>query len=280
MTREALPREYKLATALYPGPDWKAARVDEGGQFHLVLVAEGEAVMRMSRTAEAARQMQRRVDLVQALEGRFSFQLPAALSEVWHGDGCSAVIQRYVPGAPHLPHTGDATRLRAVLEELAAVEVGPLAPLLAPPFSFRGPWTAPKIEATLEALPAELAGAAQRVLDALPGFEAVAPALVHGDLAGHNMRWRDGELLGILDWDLAAAWDPALNTAYLGLWHGAHLLEDIAPSLDVAWRARIWLGAMSLESVYDASLNPGRDSAALIGKIRPRLMAAAEAARG
>ena len=280
MTREALPHEYELANTLFPGPDWRAARMDEGGQFHLVLVAEGRAVMRMSRTAEAAAQMQRRVDLLQALSGRFSFQLPTALSEVWHGEDFSAVIQRYIPGAAHPPHAGDATRLRAVLEELAAVDVGPLARLLAPPFSFRGPWSPQKVDATLGALPSALVGAATRVLDTIAAFAAVPPALVHGDLAGHNMRWSEGRLLGVLDWDLAAAWDPALNTAYLCLWHGTDLLEAIAPGPEAAWRARMWLGAMALESVYDASLTPERDFAALLAKIGPRLGAAAAAARG
>lgn len=278
MTREALPHEYELANALFPGPDWKAARVDEGGQFHLVLVARDQAVMRMSRTAEAAADMQRRVDLVQALSGTFSFQLPTALSQVWHGKDFSAVIQRYVPGAAHPPHTGDVVRLRSVLEELAAVDVRPLAALLAPPFSFRGPWTAQKIDATLKALPPDLVDAARRVLDTIPAFETVPASLVHGDLAGHNMRWHDGELHGVLDWDLAAAWDPALNTAYLAAWHGADVLDAIAPSQKEAWRARIWLGAMALESVFDASLNPNRDIGALIDKIGPRLVAAAAAA--
>ena len=35
-------------------------------------------------------------------------------------------------------------------------------------------------------------------------------------------------MAGILDWDLAAAWDPALNAAYLGLWHGPDVLPSIA----------------------------------------------------
>ncbi|GAA1876105.1 hypothetical protein GCM10009715_23530 [Paeniglutamicibacter psychrophenolicus] len=278
MSREALPRELRLADALFPGPDWKKGHVDEGGQFHLVLVAPGEAVMRMSRTPGAARDMQRSVDLVEALSGRFSFLLPTALSEVWHGEGFSAVIQRYVPGAAHPPHTGDPAALRAVLEELAAVDPRPIAHLLAPPFSFRGPWTGAKADATLAALPADLAGAAALVLEAIKAFASAPVSLVHGDLAGHNMRWSGGTLRGIIDWDLASAWDPALNTAYLSMWHGADVIDAIAPNPQESWRARIWLGAMALESVYDASLNPGRDLAPLVEKVGPRLLAAAAAA--
>lgn len=279
MKREATPWEIELATTLHPGADWNAAHVDTGGQFHEVLVAPEEAVMRMSRTPEAAAAMQRRVDLVQALEGQFSFLLPSALGRVWHDADFSAVIQRYVPGAAHLPHAGDATALRRVLAELASVEVGELEELLAPPFAFRGTWTPDKIESTIKVLPQDLGVAAQQVLDAVDSFAEVPVSLVHGDLAGHNMRWREGTLLGVIDWDLAAAWDPALNTAYLALWHGHDFIETIAPSVQEAWRARIWLGAMGLESVFDASLDPQRDLSGLISKIAPRLLKAAAAAR-
>lgn len=278
MSTEAQSKARELAHALYPGPDWNAAHVEEGGQFHRVLVAENEAVMRMSRTPQAARHMQRRVDLVGSLRGQFSFRLPTALSQVWHGEEFSAVIQRYVPGAAHRPHTGDAVSLRRILDELASVDIRPLEGLLSPPFSFRGPWTAPKVVATMEALPPVLRAPAQRVLDTVATFAEVPATLVHGDLAGHNMRWIEGRLPGILDWDMAAAWDPALNTAYLALWHGEGFIEAIAPDPDVAWRARVWLGAMSLESVFDATLDPRKDIDALVGKIGPRLAMAATAA--
>lgn len=235
--------------------------------------------MRMSRTPSAARDMQRRVDLIEALSGEFTFSLPTALSKVWHGEGFSAVIQGYVPGAAHPPHNGDPAALGDVLEELAAVDLGPIADLLAPPFSFRGPWTGPKIDATLAALSVDLRGAAALVLETIPDFASVPVSLVHGDLAGHNMRWSEGRLRGIIDWDLASAWDPALNTAYLSMWHGADFIDAIAPNPEEAWRARVWLGAMALESVYDASLNHGRDLGSLVEKIGPRLLAAADAAR-
>lgn len=278
MSIEAQSTVRELAHALYPGPDWNAAHMDEGGQFHRVLVAENEAVMRMSRTPQAARHMQRRVDLVGSLAGRFSFRLPTALSRVWHGAEFSAVIQRYVPGTAHRPRTGDAASLRRILDELASVDVRPLEDLLSRPFSFRGPWTAAKVAATMGALPPDLRAPARRVLGTVASFAQVPASLVHGDLAGHNMRWSEGRLLGVLDWDLAAAWDPALNTAYLALWHGEGFIEAIAPSPDVAWRARVWLGAMNLESVFDATLDPGKDIDALVRKIRPRLAMAARAA--
>ena len=54
MARPPLPHETALAEALFPGPDWASGTVQEGGQSHLVLVARGEAVLRMARTPEAA----------------------------------------------------------------------------------------------------------------------------------------------------------------------------------------------------------------------------------
>lgn len=144
MTRAAHPSEYELAASLMPGPDWKSARMEEGGQFHLVLIAPGEAVLRISRTPEAAKDMQRRVDLVQALETSFTFELPTALSEVFHGDDFSAVVQRYIPGRAHPPHSGEASTLRGIIEELASVNLAKITGLLAEPFAFAGPWNEEK----------------------------------------------------------------------------------------------------------------------------------------
>ena len=280
MIRKPLPEEVALAQRLHPGPAWEAAHVNEGGQFHVVLVAENEAMLRMSRTAEAARQMQRRVDLVEALAPRVGFALPTALGPVWHGEGCSAVVQRFIPGGAHAPHSGDATALRNLVEELAGIEIAPLAHLLAPPFAFNGPWTPTKTEETLRSLPAGLVPDAELVLGAIAGFAGIPPALVHGDLAGHNVHWMGNRLVGVLDWDLAAAWDPALNSAYLALWHGEAMLGHIAPTAREEWRARVWLGAMSLESIYDVRLSndPARLEA-MVSKVAGRIQRAAAAAR-
>lgn len=265
---------------MYPGPAWQHARVEEGGQFHLVLVAAGQAVLRMSRTPEAASQLQRRVDLVEALAPQLGFELPTALTPVWHGDECSAVVQRFIPGTVHPPLQGDRFQLGSLVEELAGVDLEPLDGLLAPPFAFRGPWTEAKTEATLGLLPVSLAADALQVLATVASFSRIPPALVHGDLAGHNVHWLKGRLVGVLDWDLAAAWDLAPNSAYLGLWHGEELLDEIAPTPEEAWRARVWLGAMSLESIYDLSLGAHRSRVeAMVSKVAARIQRAAAAAR-
>ncbi|GHD07827.1 phosphotransferase family protein [Zhihengliuella salsuginis] len=305
--REPYESEIALAERLYPGPDWRGGRVAEGGQFHLVLVAEGRAVLRMARDAAQAADLVRRTALVDALAAQLPFPVPRSLTGVWSATGPdddgarraqpddggpgrvvpAAVVQEFIDGAAHEPHTGDAATLRELLEALAAVDIVPLRHLLAPPFAYGGPWTESKVAATLDALgghaPDAATGAAAvvdaaRVLAALREFDDVPASLVHGDLAGHNVHWVGGRISGILDWDLAAAWDPALNVAYLAAWHGRDLVGALARDADEARRARVWDGAMRLEVVYNATLRTDApDWPKLVRQAAPRLEDAAAA---
>ncbi|MFC7402963.1 aminoglycoside phosphotransferase family protein [Citricoccus sp. GCM10030269] len=297
----------RLATA-----DWSTGVVEEGGQFHRVLVLPGIGAVRMARTAEAADRLPVRTALVQALAAtaELPFALPVPLTEVTVGpDGRAAVVQEYLPGQAHPPHQGDPAVLCRVCEVLRNIETAPLEPYLAPPFAFRGPWTPDKVSA-VQTLPdrlrsvhgedvwpdADFAETVRRLTEAVVRWTedpVVPPSLVHGDLAGHNMRWEPvdlaavgrrspamagstgWQLTGILDWDLATVWDPALNPAYLCLWHGEDLVDDVARDRFEAQRARVWLGAMALELLYDASLREGTHHPAnwtkLLRKVLPRL---------
>lgn len=328
VARAAAARPLASAVAADPGlparlaaADWSQGVVDEGGQFHRVLLLPGTAAVRITRTARAAELLPDRMAVVGILgtTPALGVSVPAPLTEVVGPaeglrEGTAGVVQEFLPGQPHPPHEGDPAVLRGVCETLAGLETAPLAPHLGPPFAFRGPWTAQKV-AAVQAMPARLARADGS--DAWTGAGAacpdqwadtvatltgtvtdwthrpvVPPSLVHGDLAGHNMRWqRRGSggaeawvLTGILDWDLAAVWDPALNPAYLALWHGEDTLEEIARDAGEALRARVWLGAMALESIYDASLReePGRPEGRpnwpkLLRKVLPRIERAAAA---
>jgi hypothetical protein len=303
----------RLATA-----DWSAGTVEEGGQFHRVLVLPGVGAVRMARNAAAAERLPANVALVQALAttARLPVALPVPLTEVVTGaDGTAAVVQEYLPGQGHPPHEGDPVVLRRLCETLAVVDTTALAPHLGPPFAYRGPWTGARVR-TVQELPARLRDAygggswdaewaaghptvsaaafpetVEELLRTLVGWTqdpVVAPSLVHGDLAGHNMRWeRSGQawtLTGILDWDLASAWDPALNPAYLSLWHGEEKLAAIARDPAEARRARIWLGWMALETLDDAAGREGTGSPAnwprLLRKVLPRIGRAVTALRG
>lgn len=219
------------------------------------------------------------------------------------------VVQRYVPGQAHPPHCGRPEDLREICRVLAAVDTTSLRPHVAQPFAFRGPWTPTKIAGLLD-LPQRLEQYDSAVPwpDFFPSctlnrFEStvhritatvqrwtqqpvVPPSLVHGDLAGHNMCWLPvpGEdrwrLNGILDWDLACLWDPALNPAYLSLWHGEEKLGQLCLDDDEHHRARVWLAAMALESLYDAGLRleqiAPKKWRRLLNRTLPRLERAAD----
>lgn len=278
--------------------DWPAGHVEESGQFHRVLVLPDVAVLRMTRMAEAgaapgtcwapddspAFHLPRRMRLLEVLAERgLPFAVPAPLSEVWHAETdagmplTAAVLQPYLPGQPHPPHEGDPAALRAIVDVLDTVDVQAedVAAGLGSAWAFRGPWTDARIESLLrlaEALPAEHAPAlpadwetaVERITTTARTWSscpAVAPRLVHGDLAGHNMRWRPvpgpgtevtWTLAGVLDWDLAHAGDPARNVADLAIWHGQDLIDAIARDPDEADRARVWLGNAALEALDDA----------------------------
>ncbi|MFC4430688.1 hypothetical protein [Citricoccus alkalitolerans] len=210
--------------------DWPAGVVDEGGQFHRVLVLPGVGAVRIPRTPEAAAHLSDHMATLKILgtTAALPFAVPVPLTEVvGEADGLpagmAAVVQEYLPGEAHPSHTGEVRWQRA--------PVG------------------------------------NREGDGTDGDG--------GD------RWA---LTGILDWDLAAVWDPALNPAYLALWHGEDKLEAIARDADEALRGRVWLGWMALETIYDASLREGSTSDTppanwpkLLRKVLPRVERATEA---
>lgn len=248
---------------------------------------------------DPAAQLDRRLAFLDGLaavlaEHGVAWAVPVAYSEPVPAGTGAAVLQRFLPGGPHPPHEGDPATLRRLRDEIAAVDVTDprIAPHLGRPFAFRGPWTperADHVAGVPERLAPRLgawpgddvdarvgaggwAAAVARLAGAVTAWTQdppVPPSLVHGDLAGHNMRWRAmpadagapgdvrWEPAGVIDWDLACAWDPALNVAYLCLWHGEEKVEAVAADAAEARRARVWLGAMALETLDDAAARDG-----------------------
>ena len=278
MSRPATEEELSIARQLRPDLSWENAGVNEGGQFHKVVIANPDSVIRMARTIDATEEMPRSIKLLELVSDQLDYQIPVATSQIQTVDSLGSVAMSFIPGSAHEPHYGDPKVLGKLVSDLAQVELEPLREHLASPFAFRGPWTDERQQQCFDALPEELRGPASSLWAQLDELAQVPPSLVHGDLAGHNMHWVDEELIGILDWDLAAAWDPALNTAYLSLWHGLEMVDLIAPSPDEAHRAKIWLGLMSLERLSDTlsrTDNPKTDK--LLRKIGPRIENAAQA---
>lgn len=278
MSRPATEEELSIARQLRPDLSWEHASVNEGGQFHKVVIANPDSVIRMARTIDATEEMPRSIKLLELVSDQLDYQIPVATSQIQTVDSLGSVAMSFIPGSAHEPHYGDPKILGKLVSDLAQVELEPLREHLASPFAFRGSWTDERQQQCFDALPEELRGPASSLWAQLDELAQVPPGLVHGDLAGHNMHWVDEELIGILDWDLAAAWDPALNTAYLSLWHGLEMVDLIAPSPDEAHRAKIWLGLMSLERLSDTlsrTDNPKTDK--LLRKIGPRIENAAQA---
>lgn len=281
MSRPATSGELQIARQLCPDLSWENAAVNEGGQFHKVVIGNPQAVIRMARSPAATEQMPRTVELLSLLESQLNYQIPVAVSEILHVDGLSSVAMSFIPGSAHEPHYGDPKVLGQLVKELAEVPLEQISAHLAKPFSFRGEWTQARQQQCFDALPKELRAPATALWDQLDILAQVPAGLVHGDLAGHNMHWIDEKLIGILDWDLAAAWDPALNTAYLSLWHGLEMVDLISPNSEEAHRAKIWLGLMSLERLSDTlSRSDNPKMGKLMRKIGPRILTAAQSING
>ena len=226
----------------------------------MILIADELAVARLPR--KTTPQLARTIRLIEQLE--LPWLLPRALSAVDDG-----VLQTYIPGTAHPHGTGDPGTLADIINVFADYDTTGLA--LNAPFAQRGRFT----KAMLTALDAVVEDhMAREIAEHVHGWtdDGVGAGLVHGDLAGHNMHWVDGELVGILDWDYAARWDTALNATYLSLWHGVDL-EAITPT---PHRARVWSGALGLYSLanaltWDISAAGWRR---LNKKVQPRILAA------
>ncbi|WP_022869250.1 phosphotransferase [Yaniella halotolerans] len=243
--------------------DWQQANVVERGKDHVLVIAEGLAVARIPRRNDP--ELARKTRLLEEL--RLPWQVPTPLSSV---DG--GVLQAYIPGSAHPHHSGNATTLATVVQTLERYDTSGLS--LGQPFAQRGRITDEMLVRLDSAVEHDMHRAIAEHIHAWTD-EGVGAGLVHGDLAGHNMHWVDGELIGILDWDYAAVWDTALNATYLNLWHGVALEEFSA----VPNRARVWSGALGLYSLADAlswDVSPG-GWRRLNAKVQPRIQRAYQA---
>lgn len=256
--RDGLSEDAAKAVAAVVLPGIKVAghvSVEAGGE-HLVVVAAGVGVVRIAKTAHAAALMGRRARLLDALRGAgLPFVVPEPLGEVVTVDGHTALALSWVPGSVHPRGDGDPAVLARVLHALRNVDLAALDGLLDQPHGYAGGdrW-AELMARAVDALPADARDDARRRLDDALALPAVPAALVHGDLAGHNMRWNDRHLVGVIDWDWAAGWDPAVDAACLG-WHG---WAAVAAAVDPTTyrRARIWHRTFGIEQLVASWLRP------------------------
>ena len=247
-----------LATAseLLPGLDRGRASLEFGVE-HVVVVAPEVGVVRISRAPGNRPVMERRVELLSEL-GRagLPFAVPEPLSEVAVVDGYAVVALSWLPGEPRRTGYDDPAPLRQLLAALRQVDIGVLSSALAPPHGYAGgaQWAELMTQA-ITRLPPDGRGEARRRLDEALALPAVPPSLVHGDLAGANLHWTpDGKLLGVLAWDWASAWDPAIDAACLG-WHGWPAVQA-AVDPQTCHRAMVWQRTFGLEWIVAAWLRP------------------------
>jgi aminoglycoside phosphotransferase (APT) family kinase protein len=223
------------------------------GEFHDVLLVPPLGVVKVAR-GRAALHLARRAALLARLSGLgLPFAVPRPLGEVARGEGdLAAVVLSWVPGEPRPSSGPDGPRLRSLLDALAAVRAEDLDGLLDEPHAYAGRSRWPELmrDEVVPRLPAALRAAATDRVRAALELAPVPAGLVHGDLAGDNLRWDGPRLVGVLDWDLAAAWDPCVDLACLS-WFGWGLVESIATP-DHVHRARTWAATFALEQVAAA----------------------------
>ncbi|WP_042399375.1 phosphotransferase family protein [Streptacidiphilus carbonis] len=246
-----------VAAAVLPGTDLRDASFAQGGS-HTVVLLPGSAVVRIARTQAAAALLPRRTELLRRLGGLdLPFTVPTPLSEVVTAGGCTAVSLSWLDGSPSPKgEGGDAKELRALLEALRSVDTAPIAHLLARPLEYAGGdrWAEVMLHQAVPRLPAEWQAEGRRRVQTVLNLPPVPHSLVHGDLAGDNMRWdADGRLLGVLDWDLAQEYDPAVDAAALA-WHGWDKVAAVVDA-DTFRRAHAHYLTAGLQQIAFAILN-------------------------
>lgn len=241
-----------VAAAVLPGEDLRGAALVQGGSHHVVLLP-GIAVVRIARKPLAVEALPRRVELLRRLPD-FPFAVPTPLTDVMQVGDYTAVALTWLPGRPLARNTAvDPAELTGLLSALREADCSQLP--LGEPHAYAGGnrWAEVLQQEVIPRLPTEWRDEARRRVEAALALPDVRASLVHGDLAGENMHWADGRLIGVLDWDLAQPFDPAVDAACLA-WYG---WDTLAAAVDPTTmnRARTWYGTFGLEQIAFAVLN-------------------------
>jgi aminoglycoside phosphotransferase (APT) family kinase protein len=244
-----------VADALLPGADWSRGHLGSGGSHDVVLLP-GVAAVRVANHPTAAALLPRRVALLHRLgKAGLPFEVPLPLSEVATVDGRTAVALSWVPGRATVRGTGHPGGLRDLLDALSTVDVEALRDLLGPAHAYAGGDCWPELMAeVIRLLPPEWRTEAGARITTAQELPPVPPRLVHGDLAGENLHWDPSgrHCVGVLDWDFAQPFDPAVDAACLS-WHGWSTLHAAVDAATYR-RARIWYLTFGLEQVAAALL--------------------------
>ncbi|WP_189255828.1 phosphotransferase [Lentzea flava] len=236
------------------------------GMFNDAVVVRDRWVARFPRTDLAGARRR-----AQALELIARLDLPFAVPEIIENRldlplGRAHVIVTYLPGAPS--DTASDEAVLEVLDALASTQLDDelLALLDEPLHHAGGPNTIETItELVFPLLTADERGQASEVLQRFADLPAVT-GFVHGDLAPVNLRWHNGKISGIIDWDFACAGDPALDVAAFAN-YGWPLVRRVRPELYE--RARTHAAMFPLTGAV-AALRQGADPAKFLAWFRRR----------
>ncbi|MFF0746978.1 phosphotransferase family protein [Streptomyces sp. NPDC004111] len=246
-----------VADAVLPGQDLSAAVPARGGSHEVVLLP-GTAVVRIAHNPTAVAALSRRTELLRRLADLdLPFTVPRPLSAVMTVEGRTAVALSWVEGAPcPKGEGGEPKELAGLLDCLRDIDCDPLADVLGAPHEYAGGdrWAEVMMGEVVPRLPQAWRPEAERRLRAALDLRWERPSLVHGDLAGSNMHWDDrGRLVGVLDWDLASSFDPAVDAACL-FWHGWDKVRGAVDG-ETLRRACAWVLTFGLEQPAFAILN-------------------------
>jgi aminoglycoside phosphotransferase (APT) family kinase protein len=238
----------------------------EHGTFNDALVEPGRWVARFPRAdlADARRR-------AQALRLIGQLDLPFAVPEVIEDRldlplGEAHVIISYLPGEPS--DTASDEAVVEVLDALAAVELDDeLVALLDEPLRHAGGHQVAETitELVFPLLDQDERDQASEVLQRFADLPAIR-GFVHGDLAPVNLRWHNGKISGIIDWDFACAGDPALDAAAFAN-YGWPLVRRVRP--DFYERARTHAAMFPLTGAVSA-LRQNSDPAKFLAWFRRR----------
>ncbi|MEU8250714.1 aminoglycoside phosphotransferase family protein [Nonomuraea sp. NPDC048916] len=232
----------EIAEALMPGASIDAARFARGG-VHDVVLLPGVAAVRISRRPSGAEALPRRTAVLRLIAGcGLPFAVPEPLTPVTMFGERAAVAVSWIDGTGLPEGQGDPAKIDELLRALRELPVtSDLRAVLAAPRKYEGrdSWAGILAEEVIPRFPEKWRDEGRRRLEAALALEPVPDCLVHGDLIGDNVHWsEDGKLIGVLDWDRAHLFDPAIDAAFMG-WHGWDNLRQ-AVSSETYRRARVW----------------------------------------
>lgn len=242
------------AAAAFPQHHWDEATSHHGAFHDVVLTTDGVA-LRIVIGEDASRRAHREVATWGAVQDvALGVVVPRVLSDVVAVGDRIGYLTSAAPGASD--SSLEWSQVSGALTELrAAMSAAPSDLLLPPPRQWCG---GPRFPYVVEHHLASSLGphlrAALEVVRALQELPAPKrPVLVHGDFGTHNVLWRQGRAVALIDWDHACVDDPAIDVAPLIGAYGAAAVCEVVPA-GVVERGMVHRATLPLQVAAAAAL--------------------------